>query len=438
MGAIYLNIEYSPIIHLTAMNKAELRSDYSTPKQKIGRKSSVSSRQTRYINSRKLEFVPGFDLGTPSYLETAENCPLYKQLINNKAHEFNGYMHTNNTVFAPDQYFLNGNACRSEYGHLPTQADRILDAPEIVDDYYLNLLSWSEGNNLAVALKNKLYLWNGNDGSVNQLLEYPDEVITSVAWMRGGTCLAVGDSSHTIKLFDIPKYSEIRSLSVHSDRVSSLAWNNYVLTSGSRDSTILQHDMRVHSYFVKLLSHKQEICGLKWNDNQTHLASGGNDNKICIWELGNLAPTYELKDHKAAVKALAWCPWKTQVLASGGGSSDKTIKLWDVNEGKCLESVDSGSQVSALEWNSFGKELLSAHGYCHNQLSLWKVGGFDKVAEFHGHTARVLAMAKNPAGDCIVTAGADETLRFWSIFKPLKYSKVSKDSPSGSMNSGHR
>lgn len=420
------------------MNKPELPSDYSTPKQRIDRKFSLSNKHSRYLNSRKVEFVPGFDLGTPSHMETAESCSLYKQLISNKAPSFDICSQVKSTFFNVDSHFYAQNNCRSEYRHLPTQADKILDAPEIVDDYYLNLLSWSDSNLLAVALKNKLYLWNGKDGSVNQLLEYPSDVITSVAWMRGGTCLAVGDSSHCIKLIDVQKYSEIRAISVHSDRVSSLSWNNYVLSSGSRDSSIVQHDMRVHSYFVKLLSHKQEVCGLKWNENLTHLASGGNDNKICIWELGNLMPTHELKEHKAAVKALAWCPWKTQVLATGGGSTDKHIKLWDVNEGKCLMSVDSGSQVSALEWNKHQKELLSAHGYCHNQLSLWKVGGLEKVAEFHGHTARVLGMAQNPTGDCIVTAGADETLRFWSIFKSSIHTKVKKDSQSGSMNSVHR
>jgi len=29
--------------------------------------------------------------------------------------------------------------------------------------------------------------------------------------------------------------------------------------------------------------HKQEVCGLKWSFDDKYLASGGNDNKLCVW-----------------------------------------------------------------------------------------------------------------------------------------------------------
>ena len=47
---------------------------------------------------------------------------------------------------------------------LPNRASRVLDAPNLVDDYYLNLLSWGKNNVIAVALKNSLYLWNAENG----------------------------------------------------------------------------------------------------------------------------------------------------------------------------------------------------------------------------------------------------------------------------------
>ena len=47
-----------------------------------------------------------------------------------------------------------------------SKADRILDAPDVINDYYLNLLSWSDDDILAVALSNKVYLWNSVTGTV--------------------------------------------------------------------------------------------------------------------------------------------------------------------------------------------------------------------------------------------------------------------------------
>ena len=37
--------------------------------------------------------------------------------------------------------------------------ERILDAPDIVNDYYLNPIDWSATNLLAVALANTVYIW---------------------------------------------------------------------------------------------------------------------------------------------------------------------------------------------------------------------------------------------------------------------------------------
>ena len=43
--------------------------------------------------------------------------------------------------------------------YVPQAPERILDAPELLDDYYLNLLDWGKNNVLAVALGDSIYLW---------------------------------------------------------------------------------------------------------------------------------------------------------------------------------------------------------------------------------------------------------------------------------------
>jgi len=44
--------------------------------------------------------------------------------------------------------------------------EKILDAPEIGEDFYLNLIDWSPQNILAVCLKSSLYIWNAQDGTI--------------------------------------------------------------------------------------------------------------------------------------------------------------------------------------------------------------------------------------------------------------------------------
>ena len=72
---------------------------------------------------------------------------------------------------------------------------------------------------------------------------------------------------------------------------------------------ILHHDVRAPTdYTTRLIGHKQEVCGLKWSYDSLQLASGGNDNKLLLWDLRSTSPLAKFSEHCAAVKAIAWSP----------------------------------------------------------------------------------------------------------------------------------
>jgi len=308
---------------------------------------------------------------------------------------------------------------------IPTAPSRILDAPDLLDDYYLNLLSWSDTNVLAVALSQTVYLWNASSGNIQELCTFegsgPDSYISSVSWVQeGGAHLAVGTSAGTTQLWDVQAERQLRSMDGHNDRVGALSWNRHVISSGGRDSIIVNHDVRVAKHNVgQYLGHSQEVCGLSWSLDGMFLASGANDNTLRLWDSSSLSsstPRQILTDHQAAVKALAWCPHERNLLATGGGTADRTIKFWNTQTGSLLNSIDTGSQVCALQWNPHEKEILSSHGFARNQLSLWKYPMMSKIKDLEGHTSRVIHLATSPDGCTVVSAAADETLRFWDVF----------------------
>ena len=299
--------------------------------------------------------------------------------------------------------------------------ERILDAPDLLDDYYLNLLDWSKTNVLAIALGPTVYLWNAADGSIEQLCELEEgDHVTSVSWGADGKYLSVGTDSACVQLWDVEAQKQLRNMKGHEARVGALAWNGHVLSSGSRDTSIINHDVRIAEHAVATLTgHDQEVCGLKWSPNGMQLASGGNDNLLNIWDAEAATGTsakFSFNAHQAAVKALAWCPWQENTLASGGGTADRCIRFWNTQTGACLNTVDTKSQVCSLVWSPHEKELLSSHGFSQNQLTVWKFPQMSKVTELTGHTSRVLHTALSADGTTVVSAAADETLRFWKVF----------------------
>lgn len=298
---------------------------------------------------------------------------------------------------------------------------KVLDAPALQDDFYLNLVDWSSQNVLAVGLGSCVYLWSACTSKVTKLcdLSQTEDLVTSVSWAQRGTHLAVGTNRGEVQLWDTIKVKKVRTMTGHSARVGTLAWTGPTLASGGRDRLIFLRDVRMQEPFSsRLTAHKQEVCGLKWSfDEPSFLASGGNDNQLHVVDSRNPGfPLHRFSDHTAAVKAIAWSPHQHGLLASGGGTADRCIRFWNTLSGTSLSTVDTGSQVCNLAWSQNCNEIVSTHGYSLNQIVVWRYPSLSKVVTLTGHTYRVLYLALSPDGSTIVTGAGDETLRFWQIF----------------------
>ncbi|GAY43380.1 hypothetical protein CUMW_074030 [Citrus unshiu] len=305
---------------------------------------------------------------------------------------------------------------------VPRSPYKILDAPALQDDFYLNLVDWSAHNVLAVGLGNCVYLWNACSSKVTKLCDLGiDDSVCSVGWANRNTHLAVGTSHGKVQIWDASRCKRVRTMEGHRLRVGALAWSSSLLSSGSRDKSILQRDIRAQEDFVsKLSGHKSEVCGLKWSYDNRELASGGNDNRLFVWNQHSTQPVLKYCEHTAAVKAIAWSPHLHGLLASGGGTADRCIRFWNTTTNTHLSCMDTGSQVCNLVWSKNVNELVSTHGYSQNQIIVWRYPTMSKLATLTGHTFRVLYLAISPDGQTIVTGAGDETLRFWNVFPSPK------------------
>lgn len=61
---------------------------------------------------------------------------------------------------------------------------KVLDAPDLQDDFYLNLVDWGSSNVLGVGLANSVYMWNSHSGNVTKLCDLKDDTVTSVNWIQ--------------------------------------------------------------------------------------------------------------------------------------------------------------------------------------------------------------------------------------------------------------
>ena len=325
--------------------------------------------------------------------------------------------------------------------------ESVLDAPGVVDDFYTHPLSWSKDNVLAIAFGSTVYLYNDTTKAVTPLVDMKaaspflndhSSRVTVVKWCSiGGMThyLAVGTDAG-VRIYDTACGRQLQFLPMNGNRTSALCWNEsrYWLTIGCGTGKITNYDSR--SGCATDMSWRESalgssVCNVAWNREGTCLASGRNDNAIHIWDDSmtgrarrGLGPRLILESHTAAVKGLAWCPYRQDILASGGGTSDRCIKLWNASSGHMTSSVDTGSQVSSLLWGQHHQELYSGHGYSDNTVVVWSYPKMERVETLSSHRDRILSMDMSPDGLRMASIGADETLCFWKLESASVRSRV--------------
>ncbi|CAR21871.1 Ama1p [Lachancea thermotolerans CBS 6340] len=275
---------------------------------------------------------------------------------------------------------------------------RVLDAPSLRNDFYSNLVSWSpKTGNIAVGLGCAVYLWSDTRGAVNVLhysyLQLRNDFVTCVSFSPFERYLLVGTKQGRLLLYDQVEDEE------PSDE------GGYKPLSVSSDRSL------------------QGICCLSINGTATQLAVGGNDNSCTIWDISDLKnPRMEfLLPHKAAVKAVAFCPWSRSLLATGGGSKDRNIRFWHTRSGTLMKETKAPGQITSLIWSLRQKQIVATFGFGDVEkptlVSVYSYPAMTPTIEVHSSTSlRVLSAAASPDHSSICVATNDETVRFYELW----------------------
>ncbi|NXS67379.1 FZR1 protein, partial [Pandion haliaetus] len=287
---------------------------------------------------------------------------------------------------------------------------KVLDAPELQDDFYLNLVDWSSLNVLSVGLGTCVYLWSACTSQVTRLcdLSVEGDSVTSVGWSERGNLVAVGTHKGFVQIWDAAAGKKLSMLEGHTARVGKeVGGTGFTCFVSSRLNFFLASKGSGGNSRIQKFHHLSLLC------------------QLLVWNHSSLSPVQQYTEHLAAVKAIAWSPHQHGLLASGGGTADRCIRFWNTLTGQPLQCIDTGSQVCNLAWSKHANELVSTHGYSQNQILVWKYPSLTQVAKLTGHSYRVLYLAMSPDGEAIVTGAGDETLRFWNVFSKTRSTKES-------------
>jgi serine/threonine protein kinase len=263
-----------------------------------------------------------------------------------------------------------------------------------------------------------LKLWNTDSNALQDTLSGHRSIVAAIAYSPDGELLVSGSWDYTLRLWqgDV----EIQQLSDRSGWVQALAISpdGKILASGGADKTINLRDLASGQLLKTLTGHSEAVCSLaigvpasfaRVKSEGSILASGSSDRTIKIWDLATGEVQQTLIGHEDAVNALVFSP-SGQLLISG--STDVTIKIWHPKQGKLLHTLREHSDaVRALAINREGNLLVS--GSSDKTVKIWHPGSGKLLHSLSGHEAGVLAVALSPGDRVIASGSQDKTIKLW-------------------------
>jgi periodic tryptophan protein 1 len=164
--------------------------------------------------------------------------------------------------------------------------------------------------------------------------------------------------------------------------------------------------------------HISAVTCLSWNKHHRNLLlSGSADKSIKLWDLetGKAVQSYE--HHTDKVVALAWHPTETTVFLSGGYDQGGRVCVLDSRAPGQVQSWLLGSDVECLAWDPFHPErffVSTENGLvrCYDARNYSQ----DPLFTIHAHDAAVSALAINPFVEgLLITGSGDKTVKIWDI-----------------------
>lgn len=206
-------------------------------------------------------------------------------------------------------------------------------------------------------------LWDRNTAALQRTLVGHQGHVHCVDVHPNGTMIASGGSDGLIVLWNATTGAVERMLRGHTLSVTTVRFS----TDGTRllscgtDGTTRMWDVRTGAlqHIVLSAEHPGRSYAAAAADEMLATTSSGAENVALLWNAAaQPTPSVTLSGHRDAITSVAFVPG-THVIATA--SADKTVRLWDVLQGRAMATIaDHQNVVTSVDCSADGSTLVSA------------------------------------------------------------------------------
>ncbi|XP_027942733.1 WD40 repeat-containing protein HOS15-like isoform X2 [Vigna unguiculata] len=244
--------------------------------------------------------------------------------------------------------------------------------------------------------------------------------VTTLDWNGDGTLLATGSYDGQARIWS--RDGELNStLNKHKGPIFSLKWNkkgDYLL-SGSVDKTAIVWNIKTGEWKQLFEFHTGPTLDVDWRNNVT-FATCSTDKMIHVCKIGENRPIKTFSGHQDEVNAIKWDPTGS-LLASC--SDDHTAKIWSLKQDNFLHDLKEHVKgIYTIRWsptgpgtNSPNQQLVLASASFDSTIKLWDVELGSVIYSLNGHRDPVYSVAFSPNGEYLASGSMDRYVHIWSV-----------------------
>ncbi len=264
-------------------------------------------------------------------------------------------------------------------------------------------------------------LWDATSGASLATYKGHTASVHAVTWMPDGKSLASASSDKTVRVWKAPEKKSAAGKKSDEDKSAETsgttappAETKPAETKATKKSVGKKDAKDPNDPLIQeFKGHTGPVTLLAAPSAAKLLASGSSDKTLRIWNLTSNKPAATI-DIAYPVLAAAFSP-DGKVLGSSG--ADEGLNFWNPGTGKLIKSTvktSSHSTISTLAWSPNGS--LIAVGRRGHSLQLWDIQA-DKAVHTLVAMAPVISATWTPSGQTVSAGCEDRTVRFWNAAK---------------------